>query len=125
MTFHKKRFTNLWIAVLLVLSFAVFSEAGELSKKELAGESLRSRKRREKRKGIRDTEKRLEEAIRAGRVTIGMKKKQVTKILGHPVDVNLKVTSGRVHEQWCYGSVSEGTDMYVYFDNGAVMGWQH
>jgi len=123
-----KRIIILWAAVLLAASFAVSSKAAQVSEEEygqLAGESLRSRDRREKRKGIRDTEKRFEEAIKAGRITIGMKKKQVIEILGYPDDINLTNTSGGVHEQWCYGSVSEGTDMYVYFDNGIVMGWQH
>lgn len=115
MKLFTKRMAILWVTVLLAIGFAAFSE----------GESLRSRERREKRKGIRDTQRRLEEAIKAGKVTVGMTKEQVTEILGNPADINQTVVSGRKHEQWCYGSISEGTDMYVYFDDGKVMGWQH
>jgi len=69
-------------------------------------------------------DERIKKAIKNRRVVTGMSKEDVIKSWGQPRDINRTVTSGCVHEQWCYRDVLEGTDRYVYFENGVVTSWQ-
>ncbi len=66
----------------------------------------------------------IKKAIDERRIAAGMTKEDVIESWGYPRDINRTSTSGVVSEQWCFGDILEGTDRYVYFENGEVTSWQ-
>ena len=71
-----------------------------------------------------DIETQRREAKIKKQLLSGMNQKEVEGILGKPRNINKTAGKYGVHEQWCYGSVLNGTDKYVYFENGILVSWQ-
>lgn len=51
---------------------------------------------------------------------LGMTREQVKMTMGTPDDTNLTVVTGSSHEQWIY----KVPEVYIYFTNGIVSGFQ-
>jgi len=57
---------------------------------------------------------RIQRAISARQVMIGMTAMQCLQSWGRPDDINRTITANGRHEQWVYGS------KYLYFDDGVL-----
>lgn len=60
----------------------------------------------------------IQRAIQEERIKIGMTREQAVLAWGKPQDINRTVTANHTREQWIYN------DVYVYFNNGILTGWQ-
>lgn len=70
-----------------------------------------------------DVDPRMIDAIRGGRIAMGMTAEQARLSFGEPTNINRSVGSWGVHEQWVYGGT--GSRVYVYLENGVVTSWQN
>ena len=63
----------------------------------------------------------IKDAIKEGKVILGMNTEQVIASWGKPIEINRTVTRFINHEQWVYSYYDE---QYLYFENGKLTGWQ-
>jgi hypothetical protein len=96
----------------------LFFELLEKQEKEKALE--REKIKRETEKKYRKWGKRVVQAIKDGKIFIGMTKEQVRASWGPPDRSNRSVGSWGVHEQWIYGDFGP----YLYFENNKLSSWQ-
>ena len=92
------------------------SEMGEMEEIIWTSRDFRSK--------IADEKEELDRLVKEEKIYYGMTKKQVETVLGNPRDINKSHNSGDTREQWCYGSIFDDTEKYVYFKNGVVAGWE-
>lgn len=62
----------------------------------------------------------VDNAVRAGQIFVGMTANDVMRSWGRPNKVNTTLTRGSAREQWVYRRVGIGYDQYVYVHNGTV-----
>lgn len=68
---------------------------------------------------------RIQQAIQARDVIVGMSPRDVVSSWGSPQQRELAGSGGMGHERWTYGSsISLREPRIVYFENGKVAGWQ-
>ncbi|MEL4180220.1 hypothetical protein [Roseateles sp. PN1] len=65
-------------------------------------------------------EKVIGDAMRDGRVIVGMTAEEVVRVWGRPTKINQTITASVVSEQWVYRREKIGDDQYVYLSNGFV-----
>lgn len=85
------------------------SSGEELAKQE-------AEKAEKARKGL------LERTASAGKLAVGMSKKQVRKAWGKPTKINKGGGSGKVQEEWRYPGYNYRT-MCLYFENDKLTSW--
>lgn len=92
------------------------AEAKELARK--AEEEERAREREAYIKAHASLGEEDKDAIRRGRVVLGMDTYSVWKCVGLPDRTNKSVSARGTREQWAY------SNRYLYFENGILTSWQ-
>jgi hypothetical protein len=67
----------------------------------------------------------VKNAIRAGKILIGMTEQEVVHSIGFPSNINRSTFSFGTTAQFVYRMYPRfNNDLYVYFENGRVTSWQ-
>lgn len=62
--------------------------------------------------------------VSTSRLRVGMTKAEVEAVEPYPQKINRTVVGNVVHEQWVFKNAISGSMVYLYFENGILVGWQ-